>query len=212
MRRLLTFLITLALVLVTADFGLRFLSQYWVARQLQRSLDLPSRPSVSLGGFPYIPRLVSGELPTATVRTGTFSVEGVTVERVRLTLHQVHFSTRQLIYGKSADITADRGDGIAVVEALDVNATTVGSVQVRFEGGVAIVRSERLSQPFEAAVSLDGSTLTLRSTDPAFPGSFDVTLPDLVTDQRYTHLTVSGSQATIAFVLDQPRFGVKTRG
>jgi hypothetical protein len=48
----LAFLIPLVLVLAAADYGLRYLSQYWVARQLQRSLELPGQPSVSLGGSP----------------------------------------------------------------------------------------------------------------------------------------------------------------
>jgi hypothetical protein len=208
MRRLLAILITLAVVLVGADFGLRFLSEYWVARQLQRSLDLPSRPSVSLNGFPYIPRLVSGDLPTATVRTGSFTREGVTIERIRLILHDVHFSTRQLIYGRRADITADRGDGVVVVRAIEVSAPAIGPVRIRFQGGQAVVRSDRLAQPISATVSLDGGTVVIRSTDSGLPGSFDVELPVLVPEQRYTRLTVSGSGAIIAFEVVEPRFEV----
>jgi hypothetical protein len=208
MRRLLAFLLALALVLVAADFGLRYLSEYWVAQRLQRSLDLPSRPSVSLGGFPYIPRLVSGDLPTVTVRTGKLTVDGVTIEGIRLSLHNVHFSTRQLLYGKSSDIRADRGDGVAVIRAIAVTATTVGSVRVRFEGGAAIITSERLQRSFEAIASLDGSSLVLRSTDAALPGSFDAKIPLLLPEQRYTRLTLAGSEARIAFELAKPRFEV----
>lgn len=209
MRRLLTFLLTLVLILVAADFGLRFLSEYWVSRQLQRSLDLPSRPSVSLEGFPFIPRVVSGDFSSATVRTGPFTEGGVRLQRMRLTLHDVHFSTRQLLYGKRADIRAARGDGEAVVNAIDASAAPIGPVRVRFAGGGAVITSDRLQGPVMANVALSGSSLVIRSADPALPGSFDIKLPELVAGLRYTQVTVVGSEADLAFVLASPRFEIR---
>ncbi len=70
MRRLLATLVALALILVAADFGLRFLSEYRVSKQIQESLQLPVRPSVSLGGLPYIPRLLSGDFLPGLLYTG----------------------------------------------------------------------------------------------------------------------------------------------
>src|SRR6266516_2604843 len=163
MRRLLTFLLTLVLVLVAADFGLRFLSEYWVSRQVQRSLALPARPSVSLEGFPFIPRLVSGDFSSATVRTGPFTRGSVGLDRVRLTLHEVHFSTRQLLYGKRAEIRAARGDGVAVVKTIEVHTTPVGPARVRFSSGGAVIGSDRLQGPVKATVTVSGSSLVVRS-------------------------------------------------
>ena len=208
MRRLLTFLLTLALVLTGADFGLRFLSEYWVSRQVQKSLALPSRPSISFEGFPFIPRLVSGDFPSAEVRTGPFTDDGVRLERVRLTLRDVHFSTRQLLFGTRAAIRAARGDGVAVVTTIDVTATPVGPVRVRFTGGGAVVTSDRLPSPVKATVALSGSGLVVRSGGPALPGSFDVKLPELVAGLRYTNVTSVGSEADLQFVLARPRFEI----
>ncbi len=208
MRRLLTFLLTLVLVLVAADFGLRFLSEYWVSRQVQRSLALPARPSVSLEGFPFIPRLVSGDFSSATVRTGPFTRGSVGLDRVRLTLHEVHFSTRQLLYGKRAEIRAARGDGVAVVKTIEVHTTPVGPARVRFSSGGAVIGSDRLQGPVKATVTVSGSSLVVRPDDPALPGSFDVKLPELVAGLRYTKVTVVGSEADLAFVLASPRFEI----
>jgi hypothetical protein len=208
LRRLLKFLLPLILILLGADFGLRFLSEYWVARQVQESLQLPTRPSVSLGGFPYIPRLVSGDFPTVTIRTGAFTADQVKLERVRLTLHDVHFSTRQLLYGQRAAIRARRGDGVAVLNALDVTGTPAGTVHVRFEGARVAITSDQLQGTVEASVALDGSTLVVRPSDPRLPGPFDVDLPKFLPGIRYTGVAVSGSGAEIAFKLANARFEV----
>jgi hypothetical protein len=96
-----------------------------------------------------------------------------------------------------------------VIKAIDVTTTTVGSVQIRFEGGDAVVTLDRVQQTFRATVSLDGSTLVLRSTDAAFPGSFEVELPSFLPEQRYTQLTPAPSEARIAFVLVDARFEVR---
>jgi len=208
LRRLLTFLLPLIVVLLGADFGLRFLSEYWVARQVQESLQLPTRPSVSLGGFPYIPRLVTGDFPTVTVRTGAFKADQVNLERVRLTLHDVHFSTRQLLYGQRAAIRARRGEGLAILKTVDLTGTPAGTLHVRFEGARVAITSDQLQGTVVASVALDGSTLVFRPNDSRLPGPFDVDLPKFLPGLRYTGLAVSGSGAEIAFKLASPRFEV----
>ena len=63
MRKALVAVGVAVVLLVGADLGLRALAQYWIAGQLRSSLGLERRPSVSLGGFPFLPRLVTGEIP-----------------------------------------------------------------------------------------------------------------------------------------------------
>jgi LmeA-like phospholipid-binding len=207
-RRLIAFLVTLAVVLTAADFGLRFLSDYWVARQVQQSLQLPTRPSVSLGGFPYIPRLVSGAFPTATVRSDAFTADQVKLERISLTLRDVRCSTRQLLYGQQAAIRAKRGDGEAILKAIDVTGTQAGTLHVRFERARVEITSDQLPGTIGASVALDGSTLVIRPNDPGLSGSFDVGLPEFLPGLRFTAVAVSSSGAEIAFKLENPTFEV----
>jgi hypothetical protein len=212
LRRLLAFLITLALVLVGADFGLRFLSEFWAGRQLERSLDLPSRPSVSLDAFPYIPHLVSGDVATVTVRTGSLRVEGARIDRLALTLHDVHFSTRQLLYGKQATIRARRGEGTAVVTSADLTTTILGQeteVHILFRGSRVAVTSDRFPVPVEGSVSLDGSVLVVRSDDPRLPISLSAGLPQLVAGLRYTAVRLADFGAELSFALASTRFDVE---
>jgi hypothetical protein len=180
-----------------------------VAGQVQRSLDLPSRPTVTLSAFPFIPRLVSGDVSEATIRTGPFTVEGVRLERVRLTLRSVHFSTRQLLYGSRAEITAGSGAGVAVIKAINLSNTPVGPVHVRFEGGRAVLTSDRIPGPITAEVSVDGSVLAFNPTDSALPGSIEVDLPKFMAGLRYSEVSVTGSEADIAFAVANPRFRVR---
>src|SRR5262245_31103251 len=85
-------LVTLSVVLVAADAGLRTLSQFYISRSIQRSLDLPERPSVSLGGFPFSVRLLSGDIPSVTVRARDVTAQGLKLERVDLNLNGVDMS------------------------------------------------------------------------------------------------------------------------
>jgi hypothetical protein len=211
MRRLVAFLATLIIVLVGADFGLRIVAEYRTGDQLRRSLELSSRPSVSVGEFPFIPQLVSGSFPRVTVRTGHWTVNGVTLDRVRLTLRDVRASTRALLYGRATTITADRGDGEAVIKALDATLGVLGqeaTFRIRFEGGGAVVTSDQLADPVRATVSLEGSALVIRPDSSAIPASLTVDLPQLIGGLRYTRADVVGSEALIAFVVARPRFDV----
>src|SRR6266540_2169879 len=112
MRKAIVAVGVVVLVLVGADFGLRALAQYWVSGQLQTSLELDRRPTVSLGGFPFLPRLVTGRFSSVTVdsegqvRTGRFQLSAVD-----LALRDVRFPPDQLLFGNKATIRAGSGSG-----------------------------------------------------------------------------------------------------
>jgi hypothetical protein len=115
----------------------------------------------------------------------------------------------RFLYGQRAAIRAKGGDGVAIVKALDVTGTAVGTVHFRFEGARVTISSDQLQQTVEASVALDGSTLLIRPNDPALPGSFDVELPEFLPGLRDTGVAESGSGAEIAFELQRPRFEIK---
>jgi hypothetical protein len=210
-RRLIVFLITLALVLVVADVGLRILSEYWVGGQFEQSLNLPGRPDVSISAVPYIPHLVTGDMPRVTVRTGTWTVKGVRFRSVSMALRRVHFSPRQLLYGRRSTIRADEGDGVAVIVALDATTTILGQeakLHVTFRGTEALVRSSKLPHAVKGSVSLNGGRLVVVSDDPALGGLISLALPKLANGIRFQDVRVEDSQATMTFVLVKPQFKV----
>jgi len=50
-------------VLVVADATARAMVRPWIGRDVALALGLPERPSVTIGGFTFLPRLVTGEIP-----------------------------------------------------------------------------------------------------------------------------------------------------
>src|SRR5207244_346383 len=121
MRRLVISLIVLAAVLVAADYGLRLYSQSVVGDELQTSLKLSEKPSVSFGGWPFITHVISGDLPSASVTAKQASAEGVRVERVSIHLSDLTFSASRLISRGGGEIRAKSGHGTAVMTAADVD-------------------------------------------------------------------------------------------
>ncbi len=211
MRRLFVVLVVLGLLLVGADFGLRFLGEYWVARELQGKLELSTRPDVSLEGFPFIPHLISGEFREVRLRSGPTEVRGIALEAVELNLRHVRFSSRQLVAGGEATIRGEEGDGQitltgqAVTEAL--NRATI-PLRVRFVDGQVAIGSPQLGLEGRAELSTSRGRLVL--TPAGFPRIFSFPLPELVPGVDYTTAEVRGTEADVAFQVDNPTFEVST--
>ncbi|HEX2090000.1 MAG TPA: DUF2993 domain-containing protein [Actinomycetota bacterium] len=211
MRRLFAVLVVLALLVVGADFALKFLGEYWVARELQAKLELSTRPDVSLEGFPFIPHLISGEFDEVRLRSGPSEVKGIELEAVELDLRQVRFSSRQLVAGGEATIRGEEGDGHitltgrGVTEAL--NRANI-PLRVRFVDGQVGIGSPQLGIEGRAELSTSGGRLVL--TPAGFPRIFSFPLPELVPGVDYTTAEVRGEEAEVAFSVDKPTFEVST--
>ena len=211
MRRFFVVLVVLGVLLVGADFALKFLGEYWVARELQGQLELSNRPDVSLEGFPFIPHLISGEFEEVRLRSGPTEVKGIELEAVELDLRQVRFSTRQLVAGGKATIRGEEGDGhIAltgrgVTEAL--NRANI-PLRVRFVDGQVAIGSPQLGLEGRAELSTRDGRLVL--TPAGFPRIFSFPLPELVPGVDYTTAEVRGAEAEVAFTVDNPTFEVST--
>jgi LmeA-like phospholipid-binding len=207
MRRLVIVLIVLAVLLVFLDIGSRLAAQYAVSRDLAATLDLAEQPKVSLGGFPFLPRLAWGSVPTVTVTAGPTTMEGVSIRGVHLTLRDVTFSAGALLTGGDGTIEAKRGEGEAVIDGATVPATVLGqtvTLHVRFEGDRTLVTAEGLRGTIEVDPELDDrGNLVLRPASPLLPVSVTVPLPTLVDGVTYTSLHVRNGVATMGFdVLD----------
>ena len=211
MRRLLVALIVLGVLLVGADFGLRFLGEYWVARELQGKLELSTRPDVSLEGFPFIPHLISGEFTAVRLRTGPTEVKGIDLEAVELELRDVRFSTRQLVAGGDATIRGREGDGQITLTGQAVTQALKRAnvpLRVRFVDGEVRIGSPQLGLEGRAELSTSGGRLVL--TPAGFPRISSFPLPELVPGVEYTDAEVRGSEAEIAFQVENPTFEVST--
>ena len=211
MRRLFTFLVVLAVLAVGADFGLKFLGEYWVARELQGKLELSTRPDVSLEGFPFIPHLISGEFTAVHLRSGPTEVKGIEFKALELDLRQVRFSSRQLVAGGDATIRGKEGDGRITLTGPGVTQALNGAgipLRVRFVDGQVGIGSPQLGLEGRAELSTSGGRLVL--TPAGFPRIFSFPLPELVPGVDYTDAKVRGAEAKVSFQVDHPTFEVST--
>lgn len=153
-------LIGLVVIVVTAvagDAALRSYVEGRIESQLVSDLGSRSEPDVSLGGFPFAFRLLSGRVPTVTMEARDVRREGLEIERLILDLEGVHISLG------TASARVERGEGVAEVDhrvladyierrtplrviAFDNRRVTVAlggrraTVPLRLEGGAVVLR------------------------------------------------------------------------
>jgi hypothetical protein len=122
LRALLVVLLLLVLLaLVAGEVVLRPLAQRAVAENVQERYQLDQKPSVRLGGFPFLVRVVIGHLPSATGRLRDTTVEGLTLQEVELRLQDVRFDTTGLLDG-DGEVRADAGPATVTVADVDLSS------------------------------------------------------------------------------------------
>jgi hypothetical protein len=212
MRKALVAVGVVLVLLVGADLGLHALAQYWIAGQLQSSFDLERRPSVSLGGFPFLPRLVTGRFSSVTVESnGAVKTGRFPVSRVDLTLRDVHFQPDQLLFGNKATIKARGGSGTVILTERDINRAFPATIPVtiRLRGGKVRIRSSDLQGEVETKLRVSDNRLVLMPVEGSLPVEMRVALPVLVRGLTYTGVEIQGSRARVRFRLTKPRIEVR---
>jgi hypothetical protein len=212
MRKALVALGIVIVIVVGADFGLRALAQYWVSGQIRSSFRLEHRPSVSLGGFPFLPRLISGRFPSATVESkGAVEMGRFPVSDLDLTLHQVRFAPDQLLFGNKATIRAASGEGTMTLTEREINRAFPATipVTVRLVDGKVWIRSSNLQGEAETRLRVSDNRLTLIPVQGSLPVEVRVALPVLVPGLTYTGVQIRGSTAIVIFRLSKPRIRVR---
>jgi hypothetical protein len=198
LRKLLVIVLVIAAILVAVDFGARLYSQRVVADQIKSSLDLSERPSVKLGGWPFIPHALSGNLDSATVTATEFSAQGVRLTKVVLTLQDVHFSSHRMITRVYGKVFARHGAVTAVLSQDDLDQTLRSEglpLSVTFEGGRATASVAGVSVSVD--VALDGNTLVLTPSG-AGGVSARIGLPLPIRGMHYTSLRVTGGEIALS--------------
>jgi hypothetical protein len=210
MRRALIIVGAMALFLVGADLGLRALAQYWIAGQIQESFELSDRPSVSLGGFPFMPRLLTGRFSEVTVRSqGTVRTGRFPLSGVDLTLRQVRFPADQLLFGNKATIRAAGGSGTVTLTEEDINRAFPATVPVTIHLGGGKVRIDSSNGTVVTRLRVVDNRLVLVPVEGSLPVEVRVALPVLVRGITYTRIGVEGSRAVVRFRLTRPTILVR---
>ncbi len=132
MRKLLIVLAVLVGLLIAADRVAAVVADHEIASRVQNSYNLPSKPSVSVRGFPFLTQVASGNYDKIDLSIGQVASQGVTVDNLDAHLTGVHAPAGDLLSHNSAGITAASISGTGTVP--------FSSVRSRLPRGVRLVR------------------------------------------------------------------------
>lgn len=134
MRKLLIVVIILAGLLVAADRIGVVVADHEVADHIQTAYHLPSKPSVSVRGFPFLTQVVSRHYDEIDVSTGQLTTQGVTVNNLVAKLTGVRAPMSDLMGHGSATISAARVSGTATVPFASVRRRLPAGVRLSQDG------------------------------------------------------------------------------
>lgn len=221
--------IVLGAIAVAADFGARVLVQNLAGRALASHRGVNGSVDVSLGGFPFLLRLIDRSFPTLTVeaddvRSGGFDrgrwVEPATevqIESVRLELEDV--TVRGDLWGDDPDrvVAADSGNGVATVEAPALNRLVPDEYAARLQLLDGLVRVTAATPAGEQTVEVSegdvvveqgaaAGTLVIRAPSPLRPVL--IPLPPLVSGTTFSGVDVQRGRIRLTFSLSDVRLSL----
>jgi hypothetical protein len=127
-RRLLIGLLAVLVVLVVAaDRVGEHVAAHVLAGKLQTDEHLTTRPSVSIGGIPFLTQAFHGDYHDVTVTTRDYiTSEHVHIDTMTAHLRGVHVPLSKVISGSVSTVPVDRVDGSVFVSFSDIEAYLSG--------------------------------------------------------------------------------------
>ncbi len=124
LRTVVIAVIALIILLVALDFGSRAVAENVMASQIQHQ-GFPKKPSVSIGGFPFLTQLVSRDFKQVHLSSGNITEGSLEIASVRATMNGVHVNSSF----KSGTIDQLTG-------TIDVTFTALASAMTSQAGGL----------------------------------------------------------------------------
>ncbi|MCW2615932.1 MAG: hypothetical protein JWN08_2926 [Frankiales bacterium] len=168
MRKLLVALAVLAVLLLVADRASAALASRALADELQRSGGLSARPTVDVGGFPFLTQAVGGRYDRIEVRAEDVPAGEVRLAGLEAVLNGVQVPLGDALSGSVAAVPVDRVDA-RVRLAYDVLARRSGGrrlsvapagARVRVTGSVEVL-GQTVSATALSRVALDGDVVVV---------------------------------------------------
>ncbi|WP_111766782.1 DUF2993 domain-containing protein [Nakamurella deserti] len=190
MRRFLVFLVVLAVLLVGADFGARYVATQKIGEALQSRLGVGQPPTVDIAGFPFLLQAVRGEYGSVRAALPPETLGPLTDVRVSVELQRVRLPLSEALSGTVDRLTADAGRiRLTVPTAAVAAAVGLPGLTVTAQDGALVVgatvtvlgQSYPVTARLDAAV--DDAALVLRSGELSGAG---LTLPTEVTNALAT--------------------------
>jgi hypothetical protein len=151
-----------------------------IGKRVENAQGLPSRPGVSIKGFPFLTQVVSGHYGQMNVTVRGVTRNGLTVDRVRVSAHGVSVPLGHVLSGAVKEVPVDRADAVVTISFANVNkylASQVASRMLRVSGDGDKLRltgtlpfPPRISVSVAARIDVANNSITLR------PASVDTLL------------------------------------
>lgn len=197
MRKLLIVLIVLVGLLVAADRIGAVVAGREIASRVQTAYNLPSKPSVSVRGFPFLTQVASGNYQEIDVSVPSVSANGVTVDSLAARLTGVRAPLHDLLGRNSSGITAADITGSGTVPFSSVRSRLPRGVQLSQDGGALRLAGTVTYLGVTVPVSADASLAAAGSGIAVTPTRISV---------------ASGSSALSSVISGQFRFVVPVTG
>lgn len=202
----------LAALLVGADRVAASITEDRLAAKIQSSQHLSQKPSVSIGGFPFLTQVASRNFGHATVDIADFTSGGVPIAHIRADLTGVHVSSGYNSATVDTLVGTATLDYSAVSQVLSRDISQIGQVNLRQGTGNQVKASYSvLGVTISADVAvnlLSGNTLEFKTTKVNTPLSglgistsgFDVKVPlnGLPFGMRLSSLNVTSTGVDIS--------------
>ncbi len=170
MRKLLIVVIVLAGLLVAADRVAVVVADRQIAGRVQSAYNLPSKPSVSVQGFPFLTQVASGDYHQIDVSIGSLSTDGVQVNGLTAELSGVRAPLSALLGHGSSSITAAQVTGSGTVPFSSVRSHLPHGVQLSQDGdalrlaGTVSYLGVTVPVSADATLAVDGSGIAVTPT------------------------------------------------
>lgn len=204
MRKLLVLLVLVG-SLVAGDFWVKATAERRVGAEIQDSFATGGEADVEFAGFPFTLRLLTGSIPSATLKSTALEQEGVRFTDLRMTLQDVTFSWSKVLAGEMGSVGVRDGRGRASIPApklVGAFTATGGDLEINLVDGKLRVRLG----PVEATarLDLDGSDLVLRV--PGLERRLAIELPRFVEGLQYRSVRLADSHVVVEFSLRDANF------
>jgi len=135
MRKLLIVVVVLVGLLIAADRVAAVVADHEIADRVQSSYNLPSKPSVSVRGFPFLTQVASGNYDQIDLSIGQVANQGVQVDNLDAHLTGVHAPAHDLLNHDSSGITAANVSGSGTVPFSSIRGRVPQGVRLGQDGG-----------------------------------------------------------------------------
>lgn len=173
MRRIVIVIAVVVALLVVLDRVAVVAADHVVAARIQTQEHLHSRPSVSIGGFPFLTQAIGGTYDDVTLTVHDFHGSVVPVDTITVELHGVHVGLGAVFSQHLSSVPVDSASARVLLSYDDLNAylagkgVTVspgGDGQVRISGSVTVA-GQKLSASGTASIDVTSDSLLLRAAN-----------------------------------------------